>query len=96
MIFRHFPAIEHLVLVIPRVRRVIVCNTTFNIISVISLRPVLLVEVTRVLGENHNSAASHWQTLSRNVVSSKPCLSGIRTHNFCGDSTDCIGNYKSN
>jgi hypothetical protein len=32
---------------------VIVFNTTFNNISVISLRSVLLVEETRVPGENH-------------------------------------------
>ena len=33
---------------------------------------VLLVEDTRVPGENHRSAASHQQTLSHNVVSSTP------------------------
>jgi hypothetical protein len=32
---------------------------------------------------NHRSAASHWQTLSHNVVSSRPCLSGIRTLQLC-------------
>ena len=61
------------------------CNTTFNNSSVISLRPLLLVEVTRVLGENNRSAASHRQTLTRNVVSRKPRLSEIQAHNFCGD-----------
>ena len=30
---------------------------------------------------NHRPAASYWQTLSHNVVSSTPRLSGIRTHN---------------
>ena len=34
-------------------------NTTFNNISDISLRSVLLVEETGVLGENHRSVASH-------------------------------------
>jgi len=29
---------------------------------------VLLVEETRVPGENHRPAANHWQTLSHNVV----------------------------
>ena len=29
------------------------------------------------LGENHPPVASHWQTLSQNVVSSTPCLSGF-------------------
>jgi hypothetical protein len=31
-----------------------------------------LVEETEVIGENHQPAASHWQTLSHNVVSSTP------------------------
>ena len=47
-----------------------VINVTFNNISVTSLRSVLLVEETGVPGENHV------------VVSSTPCLSGIRTHIF--------------
>jgi len=41
---------------------------------------VLLVEETGVPGENHRPAANHWQTLSHNVVSSTPLLSGVRTH----------------
>ena len=49
-----------------------VFNTTFNNISVISWRSVLLVEETEVPGENHQHDASHWQTLSHNVVSSTP------------------------
>jgi hypothetical protein len=36
-----------------------VFNSTFNNISVISWRSVLLVEETRVLRENHQLAASH-------------------------------------
>jgi hypothetical protein len=40
-----------------------VLNATFNNISVISWQSVLLVEETRVPGENHR------QTLSHNVVS---------------------------
>ena len=47
-----------------------VLNPTFNNISVISWLSVLLVEETRVPGENHRPVASHWQTLSHNVVSS--------------------------
>jgi hypothetical protein len=35
--------------------------------------------------ENYRPAASHWQTLSHNVVSSTSRLSGIRTHNVSGD-----------
>jgi hypothetical protein len=49
-----------------------VLNVTFNNISVILWRSVLLVEETRVTGENYWLAASHWQTLSHNVVSSTP------------------------
>ena len=43
--------------------RVMVYNATFNNISVISRRSVLLLEENRVPGENHRPAASHWQTL---------------------------------
>ena len=46
-----------------------VFNTTFNNISVISWWSVLLVEETGEPGENHRAVASHWQTLSHNVVS---------------------------
>jgi len=49
-----------------------VFNATFNNISVISWRSVLLLEETGVPGENHKPAAGHWQTLSRNVVSRTP------------------------
>jgi uncharacterized DUF497 family protein len=64
---------------------VMVFNATFNNISVISWRSVLLVEEIRVPGENHWPAAGDWQTLSHTVVSSTPRLSGIRTHNVSGD-----------
>jgi hypothetical protein len=60
-----------------------VLNVTFNNISVISWRSVLLVEETRVPGENHRHATSHQQTLSHNVV---------RVHL----ATECIGRFKSN
>jgi hypothetical protein len=46
---------------------------------------VLLVEETGVPRENHWPAASHRQTLSHNVASSTPRLSGILTHNVSGD-----------
>jgi hypothetical protein len=39
--------------------RVMVLNATFNNISIISWRSVLLVEETGVLGENHRPAESH-------------------------------------
>jgi len=40
-----------------------VLNATFNTISVITWRSVLLVEETGVPGENHRPVASQWQTL---------------------------------
>ena len=46
-----------------------VFNATFNTISVISWRSVLLVEETGVPGENHRTATRQWQTLSRNASS---------------------------
>ena len=41
--------------------RLMMFNATFNNISVISWRSVLLVRETWVLGENHRHAASYWQ-----------------------------------
>jgi hypothetical protein len=46
---------------------------------------VLLVEEKQVPGENHQPAASRWQTLSHNIVSSTPGLSEVRTRNFSGE-----------
>jgi len=37
-----------------------VFNATFNNISVMQWRSVLLVEETGVTGENHRPATSHW------------------------------------
>jgi len=62
-----------------------VLNGTFNNISVISWRLVLLVGETGVSGENHRPVASHWQPLSHNVVLSTPLLNGIQTHKVSGD-----------
>jgi hypothetical protein len=47
-------------------------NASFNNISAISWRLVLLVEKTGVPLENNLPVAIHWQTLSHNVVSSTP------------------------
>ena len=47
----------------------IVFGATFNSISFISWRSVVLVEETGEPRENHLRAASHWQTLPHNVVS---------------------------
>ena len=60
-----------------------VFNATFNNISVISWRSVLLVGETRGLGENHRPVANHCQTLSHNVV--HLALIEIRTHNISGN-----------
>ena len=68
--------------VLSQERVVMVLNAIINNISVIS---VLLMEETVVPGENHHPAVCHLQTLSYNVVSSTPRLSGIQTHNFSGD-----------
>ena len=47
--------------------RVVVCNDTFNNISVISCQSILLVEETGLPGENHRSDKCY-----DNVVSSTP------------------------
>ena len=60
-----------------------VLNTTFNNISVISWRSVLLVEETGGPRENHQPVTSQWQTLSYNVV--HLALIEIQTHNISGD-----------
>ena len=51
---------------------VMVFSATFNNISVISWRSVLLVDETGVSGENHRPAASNYHIISHNVVSSTP------------------------
>ena len=45
------------------------------------------MEETGVSGEHHKPVGvhCHWQTLSHNVVSSTPAMSGGRAHNLCGD-----------
>ena len=68
-----------------KILMVMVFNATFNNISIISWQSFLLLEETRVSGENHRPAASHWQTLSHNVASSKPRLSEGWTHSVSGD-----------
>ena len=53
--------------------KVMVLNTTFNNISVISWRSVELYWWRKpVSEENHRPAANHQQTLPHNVVSSTP------------------------
>ena len=72
--------------------RVMMFNTTFNNITAISWRSVLLVEETGVTRKNYWPAASHWQTWSHNVVSSTPRQeldSKLTTLVVIG--TDCTG-----
>ena len=64
--------------------RVMVFNATFNDNSVIPWRSVLLVEETRVPGENNWPVISHWQALSHYVVLRTPHLGRIQTHNISG------------
>ena len=67
-----------------------VFNATFNNISVISWRSVLLVGESGVPGENNRPVASHWQTLSHNLVS---CTT-LTALMVIG--TDCTCSCKSN
>ena len=57
-------------------REVMVFNTTFNNISVILWKSVLLMEETKIHGRNLRPVTSHWQTLSHNRT---------QTHNLSGD-----------
>jgi hypothetical protein len=77
--------------------RIIVFNVTFNNISAISWRSVLLVEETGVPGENHRSVASHWQPLSHNVVVHL-AMTGFELTTLVVIGTDCRGtcSWKSN
>ena len=61
--------------------RFMVFNATFNNISVIWRRSVLLVEETGVPAEDQVTD----KLKSHNVVSSTPSLGVIRTHNVSGD-----------
>jgi hypothetical protein len=57
----HIKGANHPIYTVLRVR-VMVFNATFNNIS------VMFLAVSLIDGGNHRPAASHWQTLSHNVV----------------------------
>ena len=65
--------------------RFMIFNATFINISVILWPSVLLVEKTSVPGGHHRPVASHWQTLSHNVVLRPPRFRGFRSQNVSGD-----------
>jgi hypothetical protein len=67
---------------------------TETIISVISWRLVLLVEKTRVPGENHRPVASHWQRYHIMLYTSPWLIFEFTTSVVTA--TDCIGSCKSN
>ena len=72
-------------------------NATFNNISFTSWRPVLLVDETGVLRENHWPVASHWQTLSHNVVEENTSPgTGFELKTSVVIGTDCTGSCKFN
>ena len=70
-------------------------NSTFNNISVISWRSVLLVEETGVPTENHRHIASHWQTLPQYIEYTSP-WPRFELTTLLVRCTDCICNCKSN
>ena len=74
-----------------------VLNATFNNILAILWQLVLLVEETRVPGENHWSATSNWQTfITKCCIKYTSPEQGSNSQRKVVIGTDCIGSYKSN
>jgi hypothetical protein len=74
--------------------RVMVFNANFNNITFISWRSVLLVEETRVHGEKHRPATSHWQTYHKVLYWIHLALAGIELTTLVVVGTDYIGSSK--
>ena len=66
-------------------------NATFNNISAISWRSVLLVEETRVPGENYWPFVSHWQTYHIMLYRWHLAWVGFELTILVVIGTDCIG-----
>ena len=70
----------------------LVSSTNFSYIMAISFIGV----GTRMPGENHRPFASHWQTLTHNVVSSTPShAQGFELTTLVVRGTDCTVSYQS-
>jgi hypothetical protein len=74
--------------------KVMVFNATFNDITFISGRSVLLVEETGVPEEKHRPAASHWQTYHKVLYQVHLALAGIELTTLVVIGTDYIGSSK--
>ena len=76
--------------------RVMMFNATFNNISAISWRSVVLVGETGVLWENHRPAASHWKFYHIMLYRGRFTWAVFELTTSVVIGTDCIGRYKSN